>query len=242
MQVYRDGGLNLDQLMAFAIVEDHARQEQVFANLSHNREPWIIRRDLTKSNVPATDRRAIFIGAEAYAKAGGTILRDLFTEDRGGFFEDATLLDRLIVEKLESTASAIQAAEGWKWVSVHIDYPHGNGMRRAYPQPAELSEEEDAAYAAAQEEYNRLSEEWDGADELPPEADERFGELEAEMERIDALRHAYGPDDIARGGAFVVLAHDGTTRIERGFIRPEDERPEPEEVAEGARVTEDGRP
>jgi ParB family chromosome partitioning protein len=30
MQAYRDGGLTLDQLMAFAITEDHARQEQVY--------------------------------------------------------------------------------------------------------------------------------------------------------------------------------------------------------------------
>lgn len=239
LQVYRDGGLNLDQLMAFAIAEDHGRQEQVFANLSYNREPWIIRRDLTKAHIPATDRRAIFIGPEAYAEAGGTILRDLFTEDRGGFYEDAALLDRLVTGKLERIAAEVQA-EGWKWVSVHIDYPNAHGLRRAYPQPVELSEEDAAAYAAAQEEYNRLSEEWDGAEELPPEADERFGVLEADMERIDALRHIYDPDDIARGGVLVVLSHDGTTRIERGFIRAGDEKPEPEEAAENMRVTEDG--
>jgi len=92
-----------------------------------------------------------------------------------------------------------------------------------------------------QEEYNRLSEEWDGADELPPETDERFGELEAEIERIDALRRAYDPDDIARGGVLVVLAHDGSGRIERGFIRPEDEKPEAEEAEDHASAaTEDG--
>ena len=239
LQVYRDGGLNLDQLMAFAIAEDHGRQEQVFANLSYNREPWIIRRDLTKAHIPATDRRAIFVGPEEYTEAGGTILRDLFTEDRGGFYEDAALLDRLVTGKLERIGAEVQA-EGWKWVSVHIDYPHAHGLRRAYPQPVELSEEDAAAYAAAQEEYNRLSEEWDGAEELPPEADERFGVLEADMERIDALRHIYDPDDIARGGVLVVLSHDGTTRIERGFIRAGDEKPEPEETAENMRVTEDG--
>src|SRR3546814_7749926 len=44
LQVYREDGLTLDQLMAFAITEDHERQEQVFGNLHHNREPWIIRR------------------------------------------------------------------------------------------------------------------------------------------------------------------------------------------------------
>ncbi|MFG1316182.1 ParB/RepB/Spo0J family partition protein [Xanthobacter autotrophicus] len=239
LQVYRDGGLNLDQLMAFAITEDHGRQEQVFANLSYNREPWIIRRDLTKAHIPATDRRAIFVGPEEYTEAGGTILRDLFTEDRGGFYEDAALLDRLVTGKLERIGAEVQA-EGWKWVSVHIDYPHAHGLRRAYPQPVELSEEDAAAYAAVQEEYNRLSEEWDGAEELPPEADERFGVLEADMERIDAFRHIYDPDGIARGGVLVVLSHDGTARIERGFIHPEDENWEPEEAAVGVRLNEDG--
>ncbi len=79
MQVYRDGDLTLDQLMAFAITQDHARQEQVYENLSYNREPWIIRRDLTKTNVAATDRPAVFIGAEAYTEAGGNIPAALIT-------------------------------------------------------------------------------------------------------------------------------------------------------------------
>lgn len=239
LQVYREGGLSLDQLTAFAITGDHARQEQVFANLSYNREPWIIRRDLTMGNIAATDRRAVFIGPEAYAEAGGTILRDLFTEDRGGFYEDVAILDRLVSEKLERIAAEVQA-EGWKWVSVHIEFPHAHGLRRVYPHPVALPEDEEAAYVAAQEEYDRLSSEHDGAEDLPPEVDERFGELEGEIERIDALRHAYDPDDITRGGAFVTLRHDGIARIERGFIRPEDEKPEPEDTAEGARVDTDG--
>lgn len=45
--------------------------------------------------------RAIFIDAEAYTEVGGNIIRDLFTEDRGGYFEDAVLLDRLVMEKLK---------------------------------------------------------------------------------------------------------------------------------------------
>src|SRR3546814_14538270 len=57
LQVYREDGLTLDQLMAFAITEDHVRQEQVFEGLHHNREPWIIRSDMTAANVQAPDRR-----------------------------------------------------------------------------------------------------------------------------------------------------------------------------------------
>jgi ParB family chromosome partitioning protein len=246
MQVYRDGGLTLDQLMAFAITEDHARQERVYENLSYNKEPWIIRRDLTATNVAATDRRAVFVGAEAYTEAGGNIIRDLFTEDRGGFYEDAALLDRLVIDKLEQNAAEVHETEGWKWVSAHIDWPHAHGMRRSYPQPVELSEEDAAAYNAAQEELERLSAEWQDADvDLPPEVDTRFAELEAEIERIDGKRHAYDPDEIARAGVFVVLNHNGTARIERGFIRSEDEAPEPEAedgeaVIDGVRVNGDG--
>ncbi|MFE3837561.1 ParB/RepB/Spo0J family partition protein [Pseudogemmobacter sonorensis] len=249
IQVYRDGGLTMDQLQAFAITDDHDRQEQVYENLSHNKEPWIIRRDLTASNVAASDRRAVFVGAEAYIEAGGNIIRDLFTEDRGGFYEDAALLDRLALDKLERIAADVQEAEAWKWVSAYIDWPHAHGMRRTYPQPVELSEQQEAAYDAAQEELERLSAEWQDSDvDLPSEVDTRFAELEAEIERIDGLRHAYDPDEIGRGGVFVVLNHDGEARIERGFIRAEDEAPEPEEaesadggtVIDGVRVNADG--
>jgi hypothetical protein len=249
IQVYRDGGLTMDQLQAFAITDDHARQEQVFENLSYNKEPWIIRRDLTASNVAASDRRAVFIGQEAYTDAGGYIIRDLFTEDRGGFYEDAALLDRLALDKLESIAAEVREAEGWKWASAHIDWPHAHGMRRTYPQAVELSEEQEAAYDTAQEELEHLSAEWQDADvDLPPEVDQRLAELEAEIERIDGLRHAYDADEIGRGGVLVVLNHDGEARIERGFIRPEDEAPEPEEeegadgeaIIDGVRVNADG--
>lgn len=248
MQVYRDGDLTLEQLMAFAIVDDPARQEQVYENLSWNKDPSTIRRDLTRMHIAATERRAVFVGAEVYTEAGGVILRDLFTEDRGGFYEDAGLLDRLVIEKLDGIADTIKAGEGWKWASVHIDYPHGNGLRRTYPHPVALSEEDEAAYAAAQGEYDALSEQYDSAEELPDDVDRRFGELEAEIERIDALRHAYDADDIARGGVFVILSHDGEARIERGFIRAEDELPETEEgengeggsVIDGVRVNGDG--
>ncbi|MBR1187382.1 ParB N-terminal domain-containing protein [Bradyrhizobium sp. AUGA SZCCT0160] len=228
IQVYRDGDLALDQLMAFAIAEDHARQEAVYERLSYNRDASTIRRLLTETHVAASDRRAIFVGAEAYTEAGGTILRDLFTEDRGGYFEDVALLDLLVAGKLGRAADALREAEGWKWTQAHLDFPHAHGLRRTYPHPVELSVEDQAALDAAQAEFNSLTEQNETAEELPDEVDARFGELEAEIERLEAKRQAYDPDYIARGGAFVILNHDGTVRIERGFIRTEDEKPQGE--------------
>ncbi|CAM5495463.1 chromosome-partitioning protein ParB OS=Afipia felis OX=1035 GN=parB_1 PE=4 SV=1 [Afipia felis] len=228
MQVYRDGDLILEQLSAFAITEDHARQEAVYERLSYNRDASTIRRLLTETHVPATDRRARFVGIEAYTEAGGTILRDLFTEDRGGYVEDVALLDLLVTAKLGRAADAVREAEGWKWTEAHLDFPHAHGMRRTYPHPVELVAEDRAALETVQIEFDRLTEQYQTAEELPDDVDARFGELEAEIERLEAKRQAYDPDDVARGGAFVILNHDGTFRIERGFVRREDEKPQPE--------------
>lgn len=232
LEIYREEGLNLDQLMAFAIHEDHARQEQVFANLHHNREPWIIRRDMTANNVPARDRRARFIGAAAYAEAGGAVIRDLFTEDDGGYFADAGLLDMLVDEQLAEHAARLREDEGWNWVASSRDFPHDHGMRRCYPREVQLSEAQEARFAEASAAHDALLEGYDSYDELPEDVAARADALESEIDALNAKRRAFDPDVVARGGAFVCLDHDGGLRIERGFVRAEDEAPEPQAEAE----------
>jgi ParB family chromosome partitioning protein len=223
IEAYRNGDIGFEQLVAFALIDDHDRQEEIYTRLSYSRDPVTIRRMLTETNVAATDRRAVFVGHEAYSEAGGAILRDLFTDDRGGYFEDAALLDRLALEKLQQVAARLQASEGWKWVEANLDFPHGHGLRRVYPREVELPAEDQAAYEAAQAEFDLLTKQHESLEELPDDVDIRFGELEAEIERFEVLRKAYDADDIACGGAFVVLNHDGEVRVERGFIRPEDD-------------------
>jgi ParB family transcriptional regulator, chromosome partitioning protein len=231
MLIYRDGDLTLEQLMAFAIASDHARQEAVFDRLSYNRDASTIRRLLTETHVPATDRRARFVGIDAYTEAGGTVLRDLFTEDRGGYLEDVALLDLLVTAKLGREADTLRETEGWKWTEAHLDFPHAHGLRRTYPAPVDLSVEDQATLGAAQSEFERLSEQYQSAEGLPGDVDMRFGELEAEIDRLERKRQAYDPEHVARGGAFVILNHDGTVRIERGFIRPGDEQPQAQNEA-----------
>ena len=233
MALYRGGGLTLDQMMAYAVSEDHARQEQVLEQLGPDRPAYLIRRTMTETKVTATDRRAIFVGAEAYGEAGGTILRDLFTEDGGGWFEDPALLDRLVAEKLAGIAQDVRDKEGWKWAEAHIDYPRALGLARVYPHPVERSEGETAKIDALSEEYDALVNEWDAVEELPPEVEARFAEIDAALEAFGDGT-AFDPDDIARGGVFVILGQDGVARVERGLIRPEDVRVfEPEAEPEG---------
>lgn len=232
MERYRAGELTLDQMMAYAVSEDHARQEQVFEQLGPGRPPYLIRRTMTEAKVPATDRRALFVGAEAYGEAGGTILRDLFTEDGGGWFEDPALLNRLVAEKLAGIAEDVRETEGWKWAEAHIDYPRALGLARVYPHPVERSEDEKARMAALSDEYDVLVGEWDAVEELPPEVEARFKQIDAALDAFGDGT-AYDPEEIARGGVFVILGQDGVARIERGLIRPEDvPAPEPEPETE----------
>jgi ParB family chromosome partitioning protein len=222
MAAYREGQIDLDALMAFAVSEDHARQEQVLASLPPYRvDPSYIRRLMTETKAPAHDRRAAFVGAEAYEAAGGTILRDLFTEDRGGWFEDVPLLDRLALERLAGEAEALRAAEGWKWAEAHVDYPHHLGLARVYPAKVERTEAEQARMAALSEEYDGLLVKWDHLDEVPPDVAARLEEIDAELQAFGD-GYAYRPEDVARCGLIVVLDYEGGLRIERGFLRPED--------------------
>ena len=152
------------------------------------------------------------------------MLRDLFNRDDGGWLQDAALLDRLAREKLEQAAAEIRA-EGWKWSETAIDFPYGHttGLRRLPGTQAPITEEEQVRYDAAVAEYNRLSEEHESADEIPEDADQRMAELEAEIASIDERPSIYDSTDIARAGVFVSIDHDGRLKVERGFVRPQDE-------------------
>jgi ParB family transcriptional regulator, chromosome partitioning protein len=80
IKVYRAGDMDLDQLMAFTVSDDHAAQEAAwFKQPEWNRDPATVRRVLTSAHVEASDRRVRFVGIEAYVAAGGALLRDLFT-------------------------------------------------------------------------------------------------------------------------------------------------------------------
>src|SRR3981189_2200986 len=158
-EVYAEDGMTLEQLMAFSVTPDQARQEQVWDNVGRSQldEPYQIRRMLTENSVRASDRRARFIGLDAYEKAGGVVMRDLFEHDDGGWLQDVPLLDRLVTEKLKAEAETI-AAEGWKWIAVAVDFPYGhtNGLREIEGEPVDLTEEERATLNALNAEHAKI--------------------------------------------------------------------------------------
>ncbi|MBX9589212.1 MAG: ParB/RepB/Spo0J family partition protein [Hyphomonadaceae bacterium] len=228
LDIYAEDGMTLDQLMAFNVNPDHERQEQAWEALqrSHAREPYQIRRLLTEGAVRASDKRAQFVGLDAYVEAGGTILRDLFEPDDGGWLQEPALLEKLVAEKLEREAEAIRG-EGWKWVEVAPELPYGHayGLRRLSGSEVPISDEEQAAHDALQVEFDQLEAKYAEADEMPEEVDQRLGEIETALAAFDQRPVVYEAVDIARAGAFVSIDSAGALRVERGYVRPEDEPP-----------------
>lgn len=225
MAAYREGAVALDQLTAFCVSEDRDRQRQVLEQVGPHTPAYAIRRAMTEAKVRVDDRRAAFVGVEAYAQAGGSILRDLFTEDGGGWLEDVALIDRLVAEKLAGLADEVRAREGWKWAEAGSDHAEASAFGRVYPVEVVRSEADAAEIVALSEEYDRLVSETDGAETLPPEVDAR-------LEEIDRALQAFGPDfDYAPeakslAGVMVLLGYDGVACFERGLVRAEDAAPQ----------------
>jgi ParB family chromosome partitioning protein len=225
---------------------DRERQEQVWeaSQRSHNREAYHIRRILTEGAVRASDKRSRFVGIAAYEAAGGDVMRDLFQQDDGGWLQNPVLLDRLVAEKLEHEAAAVRS-QGWKWVEVALDFPYGHthGLRQILGEPIEMTDEEIATAEALRAEHERLEQDHAEDDELPEEVDQRLGEIETALAALDERPVQYDPDELARAGAFISIDGAGELRIDRGYIRPEDEpaipETEPESGAE-TNVTEPG--
>lgn len=239
LELFEKGEIRYDQLTRFTVTNDHARQEQVWevVSRSNSPEPSYITRLLTEAAVRGDDRRAVYVGSEAYEAAGGVIVTDLWANDWGGYYQDAALLEQLVFEKLEVDAKAIQG-EGWKWVEAGISfqYGHTSGMRRVYGEPQEMSAEELERYDALNAEFQKLDEEYEKAPDYDEKVENKLEQLQAEIALLNDRPYVYDPEEVARAGVFVTLGANGQLEIERGFVRPEDEPQEEEddkEIADG---------
>ena len=105
------------------------------------------------------------------------------------------------------------------------ELPYGfcHGLRQLSGREVPMTDEETATRNALQAELDRIEAEYAEAPEMPDEIDRRLGEIETALEALDDRPVLYEPDDIARAGAFVSIDSTGALRVERGYVRPEDE-------------------
>lgn len=225
---YRTASIDLECLMAFTVTDDRARQLDVFRSL----RGWQmgnarhIKERLTEATVRGDDKRARFVGLDAYAAAGGAVRTDLFGEE--SYLEDPELLNLLAGEKLGEAKARLEA-EGWGWVEVADDRDYSflgkHGRLRATPTevPAELVAER-GRLRAELEAMRDADEPDEGFDDDFYERQERLEEqLQAAEDRVREFV-AFDPRKMRTAGCYLCIGHDGRLVIERGLVRKKDEK------------------
>ncbi len=139
LDIYAEDGMTLDQLMAFTVSGDHARQEQVFERLkaSYDKQPYVIRRMLTEGAVRASRPASCRVHPASHALCRVDRARSLNSRPAPGRRR------RLATTWRWSTAGANPAAarscrgglrlKGWKWIEVALDLPYGLQLQAAVP-------------------------------------------------------------------------------------------------------------
>ena len=234
LDAYRNGDISLDVVTAFTLGADHAAQLAVWRQLKDQSyiPPYTVRRLLTQTAIPVGSDLGLFVGSVAYEAAGGRVTRDLFSTDDEGFMDDATLVRRLAIEKLEQKAAELRSS--WVWAKAMLDpaYDFTAQYRRVLPQPAELPAELAGEIDRIEQRLAELEEisedEW--TDELITEA-ARLEERHDELAESVADLAVYSEKDRAVAGVIVTIGEDGEFRLHEGLV---------EHSALGAEDTDDG--
>lgn len=234
LALYREDGINLGQLMALTLSDDHAVQEHTWFDAQPwERAPAALRRRLTAGEVEAAGSALVrFVGIEAYEAAGGVVRRDLFDDEQNRFLSDPALLERLATEKLEALAGSVRE-EGWKWVEARLSVDplalrQFATCAHVEREPTAAEQEELDALARRDAELEQQEQALDDAPEGSPDEAEMIDlEMEDIAERRRAIREAlrtWTPEHKAHAGAIVTVGRGGDVAVLRGLVRDEDRR------------------
>ena len=130
----------------------------------------------------------------------------------------------LVAERLRDDAEVVRA-EGWRWIEAAPEIAYGRtfGMRCVHGERRELTDDEWATRDALSAEREEIEAAYCDDADLPEEVDRRVTEIDAALSAFDDRPTTYRPEDLAIAGAFVSIDAGGQLRVQRGYVRPEDE-------------------
>ena len=221
LDAYRAGEIGLEVVTAFTLGADHAAQLAVWRQVKANSyiQPYTVRRLLTETAVPLDSQLGSFVGAEGYEAAGGKLTRDLFSADEDGFFDDAALVRRLAIEKLEKKAAELR--QQWAWTKAVLDPEYGSIAQygRVRPQPAELPPEIAAEIESIEQRLGELEE--TAEDEWTEELMQEAAQLEERRDQLGETAESlavYAEKDRTRAGCIVTIGDDGDFHLYEGLV------------------------
>lgn len=112
--------IRIPTAQALTLTDDHELQVQLLKQYGDN--DWQIKRALTQSKMAMNSGLFLFVGADDYAAAGGSVTRDLFQPQDEGFADQPDILSALATAKLEALADEARG-DGWKSVATCFERP-----------------------------------------------------------------------------------------------------------------------
>ena len=195
LALYADNKINFEQIAALALTDDHELQERVWSTAPvYSRSGSQLRRMITENEVDINNSPlAKFVGVKASAPAGGQIRRALFSDEGHGFMQDAGLLERLALTKLNKTVDKVKS-EGFAWVECHAqslsysDISHYGRVRTIARAATEAEQTKIAALEAdLQDLINKQEALGDDEGEEEREVlDEKYNTLEVQATTVQA--------------------------------------------------------
>ncbi len=234
LTLYREDGINLDQLIALTLSDDHAVQERTWFDAQPwDKTPAALRRRLTVGEVEAAGSALVrFVGIDAYEAAGGVVRRDLFDDEQSRFLSDPALLEGLAVEKLEALACTVRE-DGWKWVEARLSVD-SQALRQFAPcghvnrSPTVAEQEELDALARRVAELEQQAQALDDAPEWSPDEAEMIDleeqDIAARCKAIHEALKTWTPEQMAHAGVIVTIGRDGDVEVMRGLVRDDDRK------------------
>ncbi len=232
--LYRQDGINLDQLMALAISDDPVAQERAWFDAQPwERSPAALRRKLTAGEVEAAGHALVrFVSIDTYEASGGLVRRDLFDDEQSRYLSDSALLQRLAAQKLEALAAAV-VQEGWAWVEPRLELD-AQALRQFSPCDHTLREptsQERDELAALDHRTVELEQQAQALDDAPEWSADEAECIDLEEQDIAARRKAlreglrtWSRDVKAHAGAIVTVSREGDGEVIRGLVRDTDRK------------------
>lgn len=220
----RAGEISLDIAKLFAGCPDLARQERVFKAIDEGGHfsTHSVRKMLYENAVSSSDAIVKFVTLDAYEAAGGTVERDLFSDE--AHLTDLELLASLRDAKLVEGVERL-TADGWSWVEAHEGYAYDlmHGFDRIYGKIVERSPEEQAERARLEEQLDGLLEKNADAEDWSDEDSERYDAIEERLDDLREIERAFTAEQKAVAGCILYPSNDGVT-VHEGLVRKEDRK------------------
>ena len=220
------GDMTLDMAKAYASTDDHTKQVRIFEQYGHYSytTPDQIRRAIAGDALKASDPIAILVGEDAYVAAGGSIERELFSED-GDRWTDPEIARELAGKLMEAEAQRLGEETGLAWIrpiaSSHI-YNATTDLHRVSLPTVPFTDEEQQRIDTIAKRMDEIAGQIDSGeveDEAAATLEDEYRTLDAEYDKLND-RPKILPDELkAQVGTFLILAPDGSMKLETSYFR-----------------------